>query len=171
VRVCLDDLDVRQPLFGHQLPRHGDVDRVYLQSYDAAPGADPLGEQLEDSTRAASDVDRALSLSGADSIQQLGGQGFEFGGLSPQPLSFGGVSPQRIRHRRRRIRRTGAFIDAHARPPVDVARDRAEQDGTSGLGTEDLAEIKRLRAENAELRMERDVLKRSVVLWVKEATK
>ena len=50
-------------------PRHGDVDRVDLQSYDAAPGADALGEQLEDSTRAASDVDRALSLSGADSVQ------------------------------------------------------------------------------------------------------
>jgi hypothetical protein len=45
------------------------VDRVDLQSYDAAPGADALGEQLEDSTRAAADVDRALSLSGADSIQ------------------------------------------------------------------------------------------------------
>jgi hypothetical protein len=56
-------------LFGHQLPRHGDVDRVDLQSYDAAPGADALGEQLQDSTRAASDVDRALSLSGADSVQ------------------------------------------------------------------------------------------------------
>ena len=67
--VCLDDLDVRQPLFGHQLPRHGDVDRVDLQSYDAAPGADALGEQLEDPPRAASDVDRALSLSGADSVQ------------------------------------------------------------------------------------------------------
>jgi len=45
------------------------VDRVDLQSYDAAPGADALGEQLEDPPRAASDVDRALSLSGADSIQ------------------------------------------------------------------------------------------------------
>src|SRR5674476_152892 len=46
------------------------------------------------------------------------------------------------------------------------AQDRAERDGTSGLSVEDIAELKRLRSENAELRMERDVLKRSVVLWV-----
>ena len=52
-----------------------------------------------------------------------------------------------------------------------VAKDRAEHEGTQGLSSDDAAELKRLRAENAELRMERDVLKRSVVLWVKEATR
>jgi transposase len=52
-----------------------------------------------------------------------------------------------------------------------VDKDRAAREGRDGLSTDDVAELKRLRAENAELRMERDVLKRSVVLWVKEATK
>ena len=52
-----------------------------------------------------------------------------------------------------------------------VQRARAERDGSSSLSTADYAELQRLRGENAELRMERDVLKRSVVLWVKEATK
>ncbi len=52
-----------------------------------------------------------------------------------------------------------------------VNRARAEKEGTEGLSRGDIEELKRLRAENAELRMERDVLKRSVVLWVKEATK
>ncbi|HEY1443127.1 MAG TPA: hypothetical protein VGF65_20440 [Mycobacterium sp.] len=52
-----------------------------------------------------------------------------------------------------------------------VAKDRTEREGTQGLSTGDIAELKRLRAEVAELRMERDVLKRSVVLRVKEATR
>ena len=52
-----------------------------------------------------------------------------------------------------------------------VNLDRQAREGTTGLSTGDVEELKRLRAENAELRMERDVLKRSVVLWVKEATK
>ena len=51
------------------------------------------------------------------------------------------------------------------------ARERAESEGTDGLSTGDADELKRLRGEVAELRMESDVLNRSVVLWVKEATK
>jgi transposase len=52
-----------------------------------------------------------------------------------------------------------------------VARDREARAGTEVLSGGDVEELKRLRAEVAELRMERDELKRSVVLWVKEATK
>lgn len=52
-----------------------------------------------------------------------------------------------------------------------VNRARAERDGSASLSKDDYDELKRLRAEVAELRMERDVLKRSVVGWVKEATK
>jgi len=51
------------------------------------------------------------------------------------------------------------------------AKDRAERAGADGLSVADIEELKRLRSENAELRMERDVLKRCVVLWVKEATR
>ena len=78
------------------------------------------------------------------------------------------------------------IVEETGKPIAQVARDlginagtlgnwvklaREAREDTEGLSRGDVEELKRLRAENAELQMERDVLKRSVVLWVKEATK
>lgn len=78
----------------------------------------------------------------------------------------------------RLVRETG-------KPIAQVARELGIHDGTLGnwvnadrrrrgqgngaLGEDERAELVRLRRQVAELQMERDVLKRSVALWVNEA--
>ena len=52
-----------------------------------------------------------------------------------------------------------------------VKKDRLARGEESDRTQVDPGYVRRLEREMAELRMERDVLKRSVVLWVKEATR
>ncbi|SRR6266511_4001111 len=79
------------------------------------------------------------------------------------------------------------IVRESGKPIAQVARDLGIHEGTLGnwvakareaarpgngeLSTSKREELLKLRKEVAELAMERGVLKRSVVLWVKEATK
>jgi transposase len=49
-----------------------------------------------------------------------------------------------------------------------VRQDRIDRGEREGLTTEERARLHQLEAENTRLRMERDLLKRTVAFWVKE---
>ncbi len=49
-----------------------------------------------------------------------------------------------------------------------MRQERVDRGGCEGLTTEEREEMARLRREVTRLTMERDLLKRSVVFWVKE---
>ncbi len=77
------------------------------------------------------------------------------------------------------------LVEQTGKPIAQVARELGVNEGTLGnwvakarraeagsgteLSSDERAELVRLRKENTELRMQRDVLKRSVALWVDEA--
>jgi transposase len=76
------------------------------------------------------------------------------------------------------------LVRSTRRPVAEVARELGisetslgnwiRQDGidrgeAEGLSTEERARLRELERENAELRMERDLLKRTVAFWVKES--
>jgi transposase len=52
-----------------------------------------------------------------------------------------------------------------------IRQDRINRGEAEGLTTEERAKLRELERENAELRMERDLLKRTVAFWVKESTR
>jgi transposase len=101
---------------------------------------------------------------------------------------------QQNQHKQQRIRRgfTNEFkrdavdlVRTTGRPIAQIARelgiydstlgnwvrqDRIDRGEAEGLTTEERARLRQLEAENARLRMERDLLKRTVAFWVKETS-
>lgn len=51
-----------------------------------------------------------------------------------------------------------------------VRLERIERGERDGLTVDERADLAELRSENAQLRMERDLLKRSLAFWVKETS-
>ena len=49
-------------------------------------------------------------------------------------------------------------------------QDRIDRGEREGLTSDDRTRLRELESENAKLRMERDLLKRTVAFWVKEST-
>ena len=79
--------------------------------------------------------------------------------------------------------RCGGLVRTSGRPIAEIARelgiydstlgnwfrqDRIDRGEAEGLTTQEQARLRQLEAENTRLRMERDLLKRTVAFWVTE---
>lgn len=51
-----------------------------------------------------------------------------------------------------------------------VKQDRIDRGEREGLSSDERARLRELEAENARLRMERDLLKRTIAFWVKDTS-
>lgn len=101
-----------------------------------------------------------------------------------------GPVPEEKKRSRRRFteefkRDAAALVVDTGRPIAQVAREldvyesslgrwvaqlRADRGETDALTTDERARLRELERENADLRMERDLLKRSVAFWVRETS-
>ena len=78
-----------------------------------------------------------------------------------------------------------ALVDSSGKPIVEIARDLGIYDSTlgnwvrqdridrgerEGLTTAERTRLRELESENAKLRMERDLLKRTVAFWVNQTS-
>src|SRR5207248_10708651 len=77
-----------------------------------------------------------------------------------------------VRETNKPIAQVAADLGIHAGTLANwVKQDKINRGESEGLSGDERAELARLRAENAEPRTERDVRKRSVAPWVKEAAR
>jgi transposase len=72
-------------------------------------------------------------------------------------------------HRQRPQRTRRGFTKEFKRDAVELVR-RIDRGEAEGLTTEERARLRQLEAENTRLRMERDLLKRTVAFWVKKTS-
>jgi hypothetical protein len=95
-RVSNDDLDVSQTLFADVGSGYRGETRLALHTHDDPCRTDPLGQEIEDSDRPATEVDRSRARQDTDLIEQPSGMRFDVLCLGYQSLLLRKRDSQRI---------------------------------------------------------------------------